>query len=148
MAKFLTKPQEKAIVAAIAEAEKQTSGEVRVHLEPSCKTEDPIERAKQVFAELNMHNTELRNGILVYVATKDHKLAIWGGEGIHEKVGQAFWDNEVALLVKYFKAGDHETGLTEVIRQIGERLKEHFPYQNDDVNELPDDISYGGEDDA
>jgi uncharacterized membrane protein len=146
MAKFLTQEQEEHIVEAISQAEEATSGEIRVHIEKNCKVESAIERAKEVFAELKMHETEFRNGVIVYVAWKDHKAAIWGDEGIHDKVGQQFWENEVNLLIKYFKEADHETGLTEVVLQIGQKLKENFPFeQKGEVNELSDQISYNKE---
>ncbi len=148
MARFLTKDQEQTIIKAIREAENQTSGEIRVHIEPKCKPEDPLERAMEVFAELHMHETELRNGVIIYVSTDDHKLAIWGDKGINEKVGQDFWEHELELMTKYFKAEDYETGLKEVIAHIGNKLREFFPYQKDDTNELSDDISYGEEKDA
>jgi uncharacterized membrane protein len=145
MAKFLSKEQEASIVESISQAEKETSGEVRVHIEKTCPHESPTERAKEVFAELEMHNTEQRNGVIIYVAHKDRKVAIWGDEGIHEKVGQNFWDDELKLLLKYFKAEDYETGLSEVVLKVGHKLKEHFPYQKDDINELPNEISYNDE---
>ncbi|MFP8487723.1 TPM domain-containing protein [Gracilimonas sp. Q87] len=152
MAKFLSPEQEEHIVEAIQEAEEATSGEIRVHIEKKCKADDPIERAKQVFAELKMHETEFRNGVIVYVAWKDHKVAIWGDKGIHSKVGQSFWDEELELILKYFKAGDYQTGLTEVVLQIGQKLKESFPFeQKGEVNELSNTISYDkneGETDA
>lgn len=148
MARFLTKEEEKTIVAAIKDAENNTSGEVRVHIEDRCKAEDPIERAKEVFADLNMHETELRNGVIIYIATKDHKMAIWGDEGIHEKVGQDFWNSEIELMKKYFQADDYESGLRDAILLVGQKLKEFFPYQSDDVNELDDEISYGENGDA
>lgn len=143
MAKFLTQEQEEHIVESIQQAEQATSGEVRIHIEKTCKAESPIDRAKEVFAELKMHETEFRNGVIVYVAWKDQKVAIWGDEGIHEKVGQEFWEEELELILKYFKAGDYETGLSEVVLQIGQKLKENFPYeQKGEVNELSDEISY------
>ncbi len=148
MARFITKEEEKTIISAIKEAETATSGEVRVHIEDRCKADDPITRAREVFAELNMHETELKNGVIIYVAVKDHKLAIWGGEGINAKVGQDFWDRELELMTKYFQAGDFETGLKEAVLHVGEKLKEFFPYQEDDVNELSDEISFGDRDDA
>lgn len=143
MAKFLTKEQEQTVIQAIKDAEMATSGEIRVHIEAKCKADDALTRAKEVFAELKMHETELRNGTIIYVATKDHKIAIWGDEGIHNKVGQDFWDQELELITRYFMADDYETGLKEAVLKIGEKLKEYFPYQTDDLNELPDDISYG-----
>ena len=150
MAKFLSKDQEESIVQSIQQAEEVTSGEIRVHIEKKCKADSPIDRAKEVFAELKMHETELRNGVIVYVAYKDHKVAIWGDEGIHEKVGQDFWDEELSLILDYFKKEDYETGLSEVILQIGQKLKENFLYEKEDVNELPDAVSYSdeNEDDA
>ncbi|MCG8373431.1 MAG: TPM domain-containing protein [Balneolales bacterium] len=143
MARFLTKEQEKTVIAAIKEAETNTSGEVRVHIEGRCKKDNPIDRAIEVFAELKMHETELRNGVIIYIATKDHKLAIWGDKGIHEKVGQDFWEEEVELMKKYFQADDYESGIRDAVLLVGEKLKEHFPYQTDDINELDDEISYG-----
>lgn len=150
MAKFLTKEQEEHIVEAIQQAEEATSGEIRVHIEKKCKADSPIQRAKQVFSELKMHETELRNGVIVYIAWKDHKVAIWGDQGIHDKVGQSFWENEVELLISYFKKEDYETGISEVTLQIGQKLKEFFPFQKGDVNELSNTISYNKniEDDA
>lgn len=152
MAKFLSQEQEEHIVDAIRQAEEATSGEIRVHVEKKCKADSAIERAKEVFVELKMHETEFRNGVIVYVAWKDHKLAIWGDEGIHGKVGQKFWEDEVNLLIKYFKQDDYETGLAEVVLQIGQKLKENFPFeQKGEVNELSNQISYNkteGETDA
>jgi len=145
MAKFLSKEEEQEVIEAIKKAEKTTSGEIRVHIEKKCK-KDTLERAKEVFSKLKMHETEQRNGVIVYVSSKDHKIAIWGDKGIHEKVGQKFWEDEVELLIKYFKAGDYPTGLSEVITQIGEKLSEFFPYQRDDINELSNEISYKKED--
>jgi uncharacterized membrane protein len=146
MARILSKEQEKTVMNAIREAENNTSGEIRVHIEDRCKIGDPIKRAIEMFGELHMHETELRNGVIVYVAIKDHKLAVWGDEGIHKKVGQNFWNDVLATLQKYFSAKDYETGLSEAILMIGDKLKEYFPYQYNDVNELSDDISYGDSD--
>jgi uncharacterized membrane protein len=146
MARILSKEQEKTVMNAIKEAETNTSGEIRVHIENRCKIGDPIKRAIEMFGELHMHETELRNGVIVYVAIKDHKLAVWGDEGIHKKVGQNFWNDVLATVQKYFNAKDYETGLSEAILMIGNKLKEYFPYQSNDVNELSDDISYGDSD--
>lgn len=146
MARILSKEQEKHVMAAIAQAEKNTSGEIRVHIEDRCKSGDSIKRAIEVFSELHMHETELRNGVIVYVAIKDHKIAVWGDEGIHTLVGQDFWNDVLKTLTRYFQAGDFETGLSESILMIGDKLKEYFPFQTDDVNELSDDISYGDSD--
>jgi uncharacterized membrane protein len=146
MARILSKEQEKSVMNAIKEAENNTSGEIHVHLEDRCKDGDPVRRAIEMFGELHMHETELRNGVIVYVAIKDHKIAVWGDEGIHTKVGQDFWDDTLSLMQRYFGAGDFESGLREAILMIGDKLKENFPYQSDDENELSDDISYGDSD--
>ena len=146
MSRILSKEQEKTVMNAIKEAETNTSGEIRVHIEDRCKIGDPIKRAIEMFGELHMHETELRNGVIVYVAIKDHKLAVWGDEGIHKKVGQNFWNDVLATMQKYFSAKDYETGLSEAILMIGDKLKKYFPYQSNDVNELSDDISYGDSD--
>jgi len=146
MARLLSKEQEKSVMNAIKEAETNTSGEIRVHLEDRCKSDDPITRAIEMFGELHMHETELRNGVIVYVAIKDHKIAVWGDEGIHTKVGQDFWNDVIETMQKYFGAGDFENGLREAILMVGDKLKANFPYQSDDENELSDDISYGDSD--
>ena len=148
MSRFLSKEQEKTIINAIKTAETNTSGELRVHLEDRCKGGDPIKRAIEVFGDLHMHETELRNGVIVYVAIKDHKIAVWGDEGIHTKVGRDFWNDVLATMKKYFQAGDYESGLQDAALLIGDKLREFFPYQKDDINELSDDISYGAKDNA
>ena len=140
---FLSSDDESAIVQAIQEAEKKTSGEVRVHIEKKCPKKDPIKRAINLFQKLRMHKTDLRNGVIVYVATEDHLLAIWGDEGIHAKVGQEFWENTLITLQKDFKTNQIKNGLTKALLDIGEKLQQHFPYQKDDKNELDDSISYG-----
>lgn len=148
MAQFLSKEQEKSVMNAIKTAETNTSGEIRVHIEERCKGGDPIKRAITVFGELNMQNTELRNGVIVYVATEDHKIAVWGDKGIHTNVGQLFWNDVLAVMTKNFQADDYESGLCDAVLMIGDKLKAFFPYQDDDENELSDDISYGGSKDA
>lgn len=139
---FLTKDEEQKVVDAIARAENKTSGEIRVHIENNCEKDDPLERAKAVFKELHMNRTELKIGVLVYVATDDKKVAVFGGQGIHEKVGQSFWDDVIALIIQHFKDQKFQVGLEQAIDRIGEKLKELFPVQEDDINELKDDISY------
>ena len=131
------------IKQAIIAAEKNTSGEIKVHVEPYCKT-DPMQRAKQIFNELELYQTEARNGVLMYLAAEDHKFAILGDEGIHKIVGQNFWDTTKDLMIGHFKNGNYVQGLCEGIAMAGEQLKQHFPYQADDKNELSDDISFGG----
>ena len=140
---FLSSDDELAIVQAIQETEKKTSGEVRVHIEKKCPKKDPIKRAINLFQKLRMHKTDLRNGVIVYVATEDHLLAIWGDEGIHAKVGQEFWESTLITLQEDFKTNQIKNGLTKALLDIGEKLQQHFPYQKDDKNELDDSISYG-----
>lgn len=134
--------EKKRIKAAIEEAELNTSGEIRVHLEGHCKTENVLDRAAQMFAQLNMHKTDTRNGVLIYMAVKDHKFAIIGDSGINEKVEDNFWDITKEKMLDHFKTGDLTKGLIEGIICVGERLKEYFPYQQEDKNELSDDISF------
>jgi uncharacterized membrane protein len=139
---FFTATEQAEIKAAIEAAERQTSGEIRVHLE--AHTRKPVlERAREVFAQLKMHETELKNGVLIYFAVSDHNFAIYAGQGIHEAVPDGFWDSIALHMRDLFKEGRFLVGLTEGIGLIGEKLQEFFPYQTDDINELPDDISYG-----
>lgn len=138
---FFTVEQQASIVSAIAEAEKNTSGEIRVHLENKCSA-DVLDRAAQVFAKLQMHKTKERNGVLFYLATEDHKFAILGDAGINAKTGPDFWDTIKAGMADEFSKGNFAEGLVNGIIKAGEQLKVHFPYQSDDVNELPNEISF------
>lgn len=138
-----TSDQKKRIKAAIQEAELNTSGEIRVHLENHCKKDNVLDRAAQVFAQLKMHETEARNGVLIYMAIKDHKFGIIGDGGINAKVEPDFWDITKEKMVKQFKEGKFTEGLVEGILCVGERLKEFYPYKKGDINELSDDISFG-----
>ncbi|MBP8791677.1 MAG: TPM domain-containing protein [Lutibacter sp.] len=139
---FLTAEEEQAIVSAIKNAEKNTSGEIRVHIE---KTTDkpPMERALEVFYFLKMDATELKNGVLFYVAVKSKKFAILGDEGINKLVPANFWDTEKDILAAHFSKEEYAIGLQQAITKVGEKLKAFFPYQSDDTNELSDEISKG-----
>jgi uncharacterized membrane protein len=130
------------IVNAIKQAEKNTSGEIRLHIENRCKGE-VLDRAVDVFAMLKMHKTEQRNGVLFYLAINDRKFAILGDAGINAVVPNNFWDAIKEAMLAHFASGNFAEGLAIGINMAGEKLKEHFPYQKDDVNELPDDISFG-----
>ena len=144
MAKDSFSDQDRAVIkGAIQEAELNTSGEIRVHLENHCSKENVLDRAVQVFAMLQMHKTELRNGVLIYMAVKDHKFAIIGDAGINAKVEEDFWDITKDKMLEHFKAGDLVEGLKTGILCAGERLAEFFPYKKNDSNELSDDISFG-----
>lgn len=138
-AEYFTDQRLADIGVAIKQAEKQTSGEIRLYIEDKCK-EDVLDHAAFLFGELNMHKTELRNGVLFYLALQDHKFAILGDGGINAKVEAGFWDNIKEEMVKYFKEGRFAEGLEQGIIMAGEALSTHFPFQKDDVNELPDDI--------
>ncbi len=142
MKDFITEADKKSIVDAIKEAELNTSGEIRVHIESSCKG-DVLDRAAYLFKKLQMHKTEQRNGVLFYLAYKDHKFAILGDGGINQKVPDNFWDSIKERMAEKFREGKFAEGLAEGIKESGEQLKTHFPYQSDDVNELSDEISFG-----
>ncbi|HNR17874.1 MAG TPA: TPM domain-containing protein [Chitinophagaceae bacterium] len=132
------------IVKAIRQAEKRTSGEVRVFVENRCRFMDAIDRAAEIFFSLKMEKTEERNAVLVYVALKDHQLAVFADEGIYQKTGQEYWNKVVAEMIQSFNKDDYAKGIAECVIQIGEALTTHFPFDNDtDKNELPDHIVFG-----
>ncbi len=139
---FLSKEQEKLVTAAIGKAEKMTSGEICVHIETVCK-ENVLDRAAFVFKTLEMHKTAQRNGVLIYLSIDDRKFAIIGDAGINAVVPPGFWEEVKEAMVRRFAQKQFAEGLVEGIEQAGEKLKEFFPYQKDDQNELPDEISYG-----
>lgn len=141
MLNFFTKDDEARIIGAIQDAEHNTSGEIRVHLEKKLEA-DVLNEAQQTFAKLGMHKTAARNGVLIFIAPEHRQLAIVGDEGINKIVGADFWAAERDLLQQHFKQGAYVDGLCQAIAQVGEKLKTHFPYQTDDINELPDEISY------
>lgn len=138
---FFTKEQQALIIAAVKEAEENTSGEIRVHIETNCQV-DVLDRAAWIFEKLGMHKTAERNGVLFYLAVEDKKFAVIGDSGINAKVPEGFWDSVKELLKKEFIAGRFTEGLSEGIIQAGKQLKSHFPHQKDDVNELSDEISF------
>ena len=139
---FLTKEEESAIVEAIRVAEKETSGEIRVHIEKTtCKV--PFDRALEVFHELKMHETQLKNGVLIYLAATDKKFVICGDQGINEVVPVDFWDSTKDIMATQFKTGNFKQGLIDGIVKAGEQLRRHFPYEEGDTNELSNEISKG-----
>lgn len=143
-AQFFTAEQNQLIVHAIQQAEKKTSGEVRVYVESHCEYVDAIDRAKEIFAGINMQATQQRNGVLVYVAIKDRQLAVFADEGIYTKAGAAFWNTAVKNMLAHFNKQDYAAGIATVVGDIGESLAFHFPYDGTtDKNELPDDIVFG-----
>lgn len=142
MIRFFTKEEEEKIIAAIHEAEGKTSGEIRVHLQ-RWSIQDVMDESAYTFKKLKMDQTDLRNGVLIYVVPTKHRFAILGDKGINEKVPADFWDCTRDLMQKHFREEDFLTGILLAIEQIGTQLSVFFPRQNDDINELPDDISYG-----
>ena len=130
------------ILEAIQEAEKQTSGEIRVHADTKCSG-DPVQNAVAQFERLKMHETKDRNGVLIYIATEDRKLAIIGDQHINEKVSLDYWETTKNQLITAFKKGEYVTGITEAIADVGKKLKVHFPYLSDDKDELTNDLSTG-----
>jgi len=141
---FFTAEEQQLIIEAIQNAERMTSGEVRVFVESKCSYMDAIDRAAELFFQLEMQKTDDRNAVIVYVAMKDRQLAVFGDEGIHKKVGNEYWNNEVHKMITNFNRENYAAGISEVVKDIGEALTKNFPFNNDtDKNELPDDIVFG-----
>lgn len=142
--RFLTADQQLTVVNAVRLAEKGTSGEIRIHIDGKCSG-DPVKRAEEVFGQLGMHRTELRNGVLIYLACNSKVFAIVGDKGINDIVPEGFWTGITAMMGNEFRNGRFAEGLEKAAVMVGEKLKEFFPYQADDINEQPDDISFGSE---
>ena len=141
---FFAEVEKKQIVEAIRNAERRTSGEIRVFIESRCRYVDPLDRAAEIFFSLEMDETDDRNAVLLYIAMKDRQLAVFGDEGIHKKVGTDYWNKEVNLLIKEFNTAHYGDGISQCVTDIGEALHQYFPFDNDtDKNELPDDIIFG-----
>lgn len=139
--KYFTQSQKDAMVTAIGQAEKNTSGEIRVHFENYCK-KDVLDCAVQVFKELKMHKTTQRNGVLFYIALLDKKIAVIGDAGINAKVPDNFWDHIKNRMIERFKEGQICEGVCEAVLEAGQQLKRYFPCGVEDINELPDDLSF------
>ncbi len=142
MVKFFSAAEESQIIAAIRRAENNTSGEIRVHVEVGAQA-PALVIAQRIFHELGMQETKDRNGILILLSVDRREFAILGDEGIDKVVSEDFWDTERDLMQQHFRRGDFAGGIALAIQQVGAKLKQFFPYQDDDVNELPDEISYG-----
>lgn len=138
---FFSKEQQSHILSAVREAEKETSGEIRVHIETKL-TGDVLDRAAWIFRKIGMLNTEQRNGVLFYLAVETKKFAVIGDSGLNIKVPSGFWDEIKGTMKEYFSGGHFTEGLINGIIMAGRQLKEHFPYQANDINELPDSISF------
>jgi len=141
---FFTDEEKQSIIDAVRNAEQRTSGEVRVFVESRCRYVNAIDRAVEIFENLQMQKTELRNATLVYVATRDKQLAVFGDEGIHQKVGNEYWANELVKMINAFNRDNIAEGIRQCVLNIGEALATHFPFdRSTDKNELPDDIVFG-----
>ena len=141
---FFSQEENQQLVDAIQKAEQQTSGEVRIFVESKCKYVDALDRAQEIFFSLKMNETELRNGTLIYVAVKDKQAAVFGDEGIHQKVGAQYWKDVVTKMLFQFRNQKLADGICQGIYDLGEALKFYFPYHSDtDKNELPDEIVFG-----
>ncbi len=139
---FLTEQEEQQIVEAINTAEQKTSGEVRIHLEHHCDG-DALDRAAQIFHDLGMDETKLENGVLIYIATEDHKASVYAGKGIHREVEEGFWNDVLQILITHFKQEEYEQGIEEAVHKVGNKLEELFPYrQKGDLDELSNEISF------
>jgi uncharacterized membrane protein len=139
---FLSTADEKAVVEAIGIAEKETSGEIRVHIEQS-SSKVPFDRALEVFQELKMNETQLQNGVLIYLAIQTKSFVICGDKGINDVVKADFWDTTKDIMQAHFKNSDFKQGLIDGILRAGEQLKKYFPWQENDINELSNEISKG-----
>jgi uncharacterized membrane protein len=139
---FFTSEQQDDILKAVQQAELNTSGEIRVHIENQC-TGDVLARSAYLFKKLGMTSTEQRNGVLFYLAVEHRKFAVLGDTGIDAVVPENFWADVKEIMLENFKEGRFTEGLTKAISLAGIQLKEHFPCQINDKNELPDDVSFG-----
>ena len=138
---FFSNEEQQKLVEAIGHAELKTSGEIRLHLENFCFANE-VKRAQKIFTNLRMHETAERNGVLIYIATFSHKIAVIGDEGIHKKLGQEFWEKEIKNLIDKFKVNRKAEALAECIVDCGEQLGKYFPRSGDDKDELTNTISY------
>ncbi len=141
---FLSAEDNKRIVEAIKSCEQLTSGEIRIYMESKNPLVSTLERATEIFTNLQMHTTKQRNAVLLYIAVKDREVALFGDEGIHQQVGTDFWNNQIAQMISHFKENNLTDGIVKCIAEVGSVLVEKFPYNSsEDKNELPDDIIFG-----
>jgi len=138
---FFTLQEQDEIVSLIQAVELKSSCEIRVHIDDELKGE-AADRAKHLFKRLKMHKTAERNGILLYVSLEPKTFYILGDKGIHQMVDEAFWKNITQEVIAHFKNKNFADGIKNAIERCGEQLHQFFPYQEDDKNELPDEISF------
>lgn len=140
---YFSQEEKSLILEQIHTAEHGSSGEVRVYIENRCRFVNPVDRAKEIFEKLHMEATRQRNAVLLYVAMKDKQLAIWGDQGIHDKVGDAYWNGQVKTILQHFRKENHAAGIADMVKEIGTVLGKFFPHIDGIKNELPDDIVFG-----
>lgn len=141
---YFSAEEQDRIIASIKSAELRTSGEIRVYIESRCRFVNPLDRAAEIFWGLKMDQTEDSNAVLVYVAVRDHQYAVFADSGIHQRMGDQFWQQEVKAMHRHFRENHIADAIAQVIQDVGEALHQQFPYDNDtDKNELPDDIIFG-----
>lgn len=141
---FFNEAEKQLLVEGIQKAEQRTSGEIRVFVESKCRFMDALDRAREIFFKLKMQETAERNGTLIYVAVDDRQAAVFGDEGIHQRVGQEYWETEIVKMMVHFKNENLVSGICQVIYDLGEALYQNFPYNSaTDKNELPDEIVFG-----
>lgn len=140
---FFTEDEQKKIVEAIKDAERNTSGEIKVHIDNTSQWEDVVTKASKVFDKLELKKTKQRNGVLIYIAKEDRQFAIWADKGINNVVPEGYWESTIDLMRSYMKVGQYAEGVIKAINMIGVKLKKYFPIENDDKNEISNDISFG-----
>jgi uncharacterized membrane protein len=141
---FFSAEDKEQIVESIRMAEKETSGEIRIYVESKNPYVDAIDRAAEIFYKLKMQETDHRNAVLLYVAMDHQELALFADEGIYQKTGADYWNNAVKNMIARFTKDNVSNGIEQCVKQIGETLKETFPYNpTEDKNELPDEIVFG-----
>ncbi len=141
--RFLAADDQAAVVEAIRTAEQTTSGQIKVHIEPTCREQDPYTRAVDVFGQLGLEKTRQRNAVLIYIASEDRRFAFAGDTGIHAEVGDPFWGDATAALSHHFRAAQFREGLVAAVAAVGKRLAAAFPHTPADENELSDEITTG-----
>ena len=144
MSSILTSVEQAQIQHAIAAAELKTTGEIRIHIDRKCGI-DPLAKATKLFLSMGMDKTQNRNAALIYLATEDQKVAIVGDVELNKVVPPQFWDDECALMISHFKQGNLAAGLCAGIEEVGKELANYFPAENDEMNELTNDISFGND---
>lgn len=138
---IFTEEQQEQISNAIATAEKRTSGEIRIAIDKHCE-EDAFEKATSYFSKLGMDKTSRHNGVLIYLAHADKKFAIIGDRGINKVVPDDFWETTKVAMQAHFASGHLAQGIIAGIMLAGEKLATFYPFENGDINELPNEIVF------